>query len=122
MLEKKGFEISPILPLPRPTGRMTGAGEIARKGRTSIVVDASAQSLVITDVTIKSALECFDEIVKMLIEDCNIDITKNVRFYTFVAAYEIPANKKSYETIAKALRFSIYDNIEEIISEKVWAI
>ena len=119
-LEKKGYEISPELPFPRPPGRMTGIGEIARKGKTVIVVDTSAQALTVGDISIRSALDTFDEIVKMLKEDYRVDINDFALFYSFAATYEFPAKKQAYETIAKSLRFSIFDSLEEIMDEKIW--
>ncbi|MDH5266104.1 MAG: hypothetical protein OEW62_00345 [Candidatus Bathyarchaeota archaeon] len=119
-LEKKGYEISPALPFPRPPGRMTGTGEIARKGKTVIQVDTSAQFLTIVDISIKSALTCFDEIANILKEDHDVDVNDIARFYSFVATYEFPTKKQAYKTIAKALRFSIFDDLEKIMDEKIW--
>ena len=44
-LEKIGFEISSGIPTPSPPTRMSGVGEIGRKGRATIHVDSSGQSL-----------------------------------------------------------------------------
>lgn len=119
-LERKGYKISPALPFPRPPGRMTGAGEIGRKGKTVIQVDTSAQALTIIDISIESALNGFNEIGKMLKEDYDVDVNDFARFYSFVATYEFPTKRQAYETIAKTLRFSIFDDIENIMDEKVW--
>lgn len=119
-LERKGYKISPALPFPRSPGRITGAGEIGRKGKTSVQVDASAQTLTIIDISIKSALNCFNEIVKMLKEDYDVDVNDFARFYSFTATYAFPTEKQAYKMTAKALRFSIFDHIEEIMGEKIW--
>jgi len=119
-LEKRGYEISSSLPFPRPLGRWTGAGEIARKGKTVVQIDASAQALTVLDISIKSALDSFDEIIKMLIEDHNVDLNEFARFYRFSATYESPTKKQAYETIATTLNFPILGNLEKIMGEKVW--
>lgn len=119
-LEKRGYEISPNLPFPRPAGRLTGVGEIARKGKTVIQIDGGAQALNVIDLSVQSALEHFEEIVKMLVEDHNIDINKFARFYSFTATYEFPTKRQSYEAIAKALKFSIFDDLEKIMGKKIW--
>jgi len=119
-LEEKGYEMSPDLPYPRPPGRMIGIGDLARKGKTIIRADASGQSLRVFDVSVKSALENFEEIVASLIENHNIDINSFARFYSFTATYTSPTKKQPYETIAKASRCSLFDEIEEVIDEKIW--
>jgi len=119
-LEKRGYEISSSVPFPRPSGRMTGAGEIARKGKTVVQIDTNAQILVVLDISIKSALDSFDEITKMLIEDHDVNLNDFARFYRFNATYEYSTKKQAYETIARALNFPIFGNLEEIMGEKVW--
>lgn len=119
-LEKLGYEISPSLPSPRPPGRMTGVGEIARKGRTSISIDAGAQVLRVADISQESAIEAFDSIVKILQEDYDVHINEFARFYDFFGEYTYPTEKRCYETIAKALKGSIFDDIEEIMEEDIW--
>lgn len=120
VLEKKGYDLSPSLPTPQPDTRIFGAGEIARKGKSVLVIDSSAQVLAVTDVTVKSALDCFDELVKGLIEDFGIDINSLSRFYSFIATYKVPTKKKAYETIAKNFEIPILGKFEEIFSEKLF--
>jgi len=119
-LEKKGYEISPTLPFPLPAGRLVGAGEIARKGKASIRIDTSAQVLTIVDISIESALGCFDEITNFLQEDYDVDVNDFARFYSFVATYEFLAKEQAYAKIAKAFRPSIFDEIEKIMGQKIW--
>jgi len=119
-LEKKGYEISPALPFPRPPGRLIGAGEIARKGKTVVQVDAGAQMLNIADISLKSALGCFDEIASMLTEDYGVNVDSLARFYNFSATYEIPTQKQAYETIAKNLKVSILGDFEKTMQEEIW--
>jgi len=120
ILEKNGWEISANLPFPRPVTRLSGVGEIARKGKTVLSLDSSAQVLAITDVTIKSALDCFDELTKALIEDFGVDLNGFSKYYGFNATYEIPTKNKAYETIAKNLKIPMLDEFEKIFSEKLW--
>jgi len=120
-LEKKGYEMTPELPSPTLPTRMIGTGDIARKGKTTIHLDASGQSLTVRDIAAKSALENFEEIVKLLIENYDVDINDFARFYSFAAAYVSPSEKKQpYENIAKSLRSPIFDEIGEVIGEKIW--
>lgn len=119
-LEKKGYELSPALPFPRPPGRVTGAGEIARKGKIIIQVDASAQVLSIVGISIQSALDCFGEIASMLTEDHGINIDNLARFYGFTATHEIPTDKHAYETIARNLKVPILDDFSKILKEEMW--
>lgn len=120
VLEKKGYEMSRDLPFPYPPGRMIGIGDIARKGKTVIRVDGSGQSLSVLDISVKSALDNFKEVVSLLSENHNLDINKFARFYTFAAMYTSLTEKSPYETIAKAARSSVFDKIEEVIGEKIW--
>jgi len=120
ILEKKGYEISSSLPFPLPAGRLGGAGELARKGKTVVQIDTSAQVLTINDISVESAMSCFDEIANLLQEDYGVDVNNFARFYSFVATYEFQAKKQAYEKIAKAFRFPIFDEIEEILGQKIW--
>lgn len=118
-LEKKGYEISPNIPTPSPSTRMSGTGEIGRKGRVAIIIDSSAQSLRVKDITITSAKDNFNDITEILKTDFNVDLHKLARFYSYTAEHELPL-EESYKTIAKALKFPLYDEIEKIIDEKIW--
>ena len=117
---KKGYELSPSLPVSQPDTRILGAGEVARKGKTVLSIDSSAQVFAVRGVTVKSVLECFDDLAKGLVEDFGIDINAISRFYGFTATYKVPTEKKAYETIAKNLEIPILDKFEEIFSEKLW--
>lgn len=119
VLEKKGYEISPGLPFPRPLV-FGGAGTIARKGRTVIHIDTRKQVLTISDVTVKSVLDCYDEITNMLKEAYQINLDSLTGTYEFVAQCEAPAEKQVYETIAKNIEIPILNKIEEILQKKVW--
>jgi hypothetical protein len=119
-LEKKGYEMSPALPFPRLPGRLTAIGEIARKGKTVVQVDTSAQMLNITDISVKSAVDCFDEIANILAEDHGFNLDELVKFYCFNATYEIPTEKQAYETIAKNLKIPILENLKENWAVELW--
>lgn len=95
-LEKLGYEISPSIPSPRPIGRFVGTGEFGRKGKSSVHVDAGAQALMVSNVSLKSALDSFNEVVSALSEDHKIDVLSMVRFYRFTANYEIRTEKKRF--------------------------
>ena len=119
-LEKIGYELSPSIPFPRPVGRLLGAGEIARKGKTVVHIDSGAQLLLVTDVSIKSALNSFDEIIATFSEDHRIDLGNLVRFYRFTATFEVWTKKKALETIAKNLKAPIQEEFEGILGEEIW--
>lgn len=119
-LEKKGYEINPSLPFPRRPGRMTGIGEIARKGKTVVQLDASGKALTIVDVSIESVLGSFDEISKMLVEDHGVDVDDFARYYSFRATYKFSTTKQAYGTLAGALKSPIFDDLEKIMNEKIW--
>lgn len=119
-LEKLGYEISPSLPSPRPTGRMTGVGEIARKGRTSVRINADAQVLRVAGISQESVMQVLDSIVTIIQEDYDVDINEFARFYVFSINYEYPTEKRCYETIAKALRAPVFNDIEGIMEEEIW--
>jgi hypothetical protein len=118
--EKKGYEISPNIPFPRPPMELVGAGVIARKGKTFIHIDTRGPVLTITDVSVKSALTCFDEIANALKEDYKINLDSLVGVYEFNTQCEVPTEKKAYETITKKVRVSILDQIEKILDKKLW--
>ncbi len=118
-LEKKGYELNPSIPFPRPVGRFIGAGEIARKGRTVIHIDSGAQLLAVADVSLKSAIDSFEELVTMLHEDHGIDIESLVRFYRFTANYEIRTNNEAFQRIATNLKVPILKEIQGIIQEEI---
>jgi len=119
-LEKKGYELPAVLPFPRPPGRVTGAGEIARKGKTVIQVDGSGQNLSTVGISIQSALDCYGEIDRMLTEDYGINIDNLARYYYFNATHEIPTSKHAYETTAKNLKVPILEDFKKILKEEVW--
>jgi hypothetical protein len=119
-LEKIGYEINPALPFPRPIGRLSGAGEIARKGKSVVSINADAQTLLVQDVSINSAIKCFDEVLTSLQEECGVDLNTMPRFYGFSATYIIPTKKKAYTTFAKSLRIPIQNDVEKIFNEKLW--
>jgi len=119
-LEKKGYEISPDIPFPRPPVALGGAGTIARKGKTIIHIDTRGPILTISDVSVKSALDCFDEIANMLNEDYKINLDSLVGVYEFSTQCEVPTEKKVYETIAKNVEIPILDQIGEILQKKLW--
>lgn len=119
-LEKKGYELSPALPFPRPPGRMTGTGEIARKGKTVVQVDSSAMVLTIVDISITSIQNCYDEISQMLKDDYNVIIDDLAQFYGFSATYKFNTEKPAYKSIARALKNPIIDNLKTIMNEEIW--
>ena len=120
VLEKKGYEISPSLPSPPPPQRMSGAGEIARKGKAVLQIDTSGQGLRVADVSLASAIQSFEEIAAMLAEDYDIDINEFARFYDLHAVYTVPTKKRPYEAISKALRSPIFDDLAKVLEEKIW--
>jgi len=120
-LEKKGYEISPDIPFPRPPVTLGGAGTIARKGKTIIHIDTRGPILTISDVSAKSALACFDEIANILNEDYKINLDSLVGVYEFNTQCEVPTEKKAYETIAKSVSVPILDQIEGILQKKLWS-
>ena len=119
-LEKKGYEINPRLPFPRPPVALTGAGSIARKGKTVISVDTRSQVLGITDVSVKSVLDSCNEITNMLKEDYQIDLESLTGVYEFVVQCEASIEKQAYETIAKNVEIPILNKVEEILQKKLW--
>lgn len=119
-LEKKGYELNPGLPFPRPLGRMTGAGEVARKGKAVVQIDSGAQILTIVDVSITSAQDCFNQIVQMLKEDYGVNIDDLARSYSFSASYKFHTKKPAYKSIAGALKIPIFDNLKTIMNEEIW--
>lgn len=119
-LEKKGYEISPELPSPIPPVAIGGSGAIARKGKTIIHVDTRGQVLTIADVSVKSALDCFDEITNMLKEDCKINLDSLIGVYEFTAQCEVSTEKQAYETIAKNVEVPILNQIEGILQKQLW--
>ena len=118
-LEKKGYEISPRLPFPRPPVALSGSGIIARKGKTVIHVDSRGQVLTIADVSVKSALDTCNEITTMLKEDYQIDLESLTGVYEIVAQCEASTEKQAYEAIAKNVEIPILSQIEEILHKKV---
>ena len=120
-LEKKGYEISPDLPFPRPAGRLVGTGAIARKGKTVVGIDSSAQTIFIQDVSIKSAIESFDEVLTSLQEECGVDLNELATFYSLNATYIMPfIEEKAYISFAKHLQLPILEKVSSIFQEEVW--
>jgi len=121
-LEKRGYEISPRIPFPRPPVAVSGAGTIARKGKTVIHVDSRGQVLTVADVSIKSALDTYKEITAMLKEEYQIDLENLIGTYEFNVQCEAPTEKQAYETLAKNVEIPILNQIEQILKKKVCAI
>jgi hypothetical protein len=119
-LEKRGYEISPDLPVARPPVMLGGSGVIARKGKTMIHVETRRQILTIVDISTKSALECFDEITNMLKEDYKINIEGLIELHEFNAQYEVPTERQAFETIAKNVEVPILNQIGEALEKKLW--
>ena len=119
-LERIGYELSPLLPFPRLPGRPSGAGEIARKGKTAVHIDAGAQVLIVVDVSIESVLKSFDEIANAFLEDNRVDIDNIVRFYRFNSTYEVRTEKDPLQSIASNLEVPALEKFSEIFDEEVW--
>lgn len=118
-LEKRGYELSPSVPFPRPVGRFLGAGEIARKGRTVVQIDSGSQLLLVADISLKSTIDSFNEIVTMLSEDHGIEVGSLIKFYRFGATFEIQTEKEASLRIATNLKVPILKDLEEILKEKI---
>jgi hypothetical protein len=121
-LEKRGYEINPQIPFPRPPVAFGATGTLARKGKTVIRVDTSEQALTVADISVKSAMETFDEIGKMLEEDYRINLDSLVGVYEFVVQCEIATEKPAIETVAKNVKLPILNQIEGILGSKLWPI
>jgi len=119
-LEKRGYEISSGIPFPRLPIRIGGAGEIARKGKTIVQVDAGQQILQVVGTDLKSTFECFQEIEKALKEDCNFQIIDFARTYNISANYVSSTRNRSYEAIAKAFSSPIFNDLGKIMEENLW--
>lgn len=119
-LEKRGYEISPDLPVTRPPVVLGGSGIIARKGKTIIHVETRGQVLTIVDISTKSALECFDEITNMLKDDYKINIEGLIKLHEFNAQCEVPTERQAFETIAKNVEVPILNQIGEALKKKLW--
>lgn len=121
-LEKKGYAINPRIPFPRPPVSYGASGTLARKGKTVVVVDTREQSLTVADISLKSAMDTFDEIVNVLKEDYGINLDSLVEVYEFEVQCEIGTEKPAYETVAKNVKLPILNQIEGILGGKLWPI
>jgi len=118
-LEKKGYELASQLPFPYPTGRFSASGPIARKGKTSIFVNTGANIIRIFDISIKSAGEEFDELLKLLVSDYGVDLNAFARFYSFTASYKFNTDKQASQTISDFCIFPSLGEISKIIGKDV---
>jgi hypothetical protein len=118
-LEKRGYEISPRIPFPRPPVALSGSGTIARKGRTVIFVDSRSQVLSIATESVKNALDTCNEIINMLKEDYQIDLESLTGVYEFVVQCEASTDKQASETIAKNVKIPILNQVREIFKKEV---
>lgn len=118
-LEKRGYEINPSIPSPLPPGRFNVTGELARKGKTSVMVETGTKLIFVVDDSIQSSIERFEEIISGLIEDHEIDLNEFARYYRFTATYLFKTKKPAYETISNTIKSPILNEFSKIIGEDV---
>lgn len=118
-LEKNGYEINPQLPSPRPIGRLSITGEIARKGKTIVIFDSSGMQIQILDISLKSANDELASIIKNLDDDYKINLYDLVKYYNYHSNYIYLSKKNTLKTIGNQCGFSKLDDISKILEEKL---
>jgi len=121
-LQKIGFELSPGWPLKVPlASRVSGHGEVARKGKTMININADSQQLHISGESVVSVLSNVDDIHGMFIEEYGIDIFKMIKHISYTGEYIHYTDKPAYPTLSNKIDSSIAEEISKMMGhEMTW--
>jgi len=119
VLEKLGFNINEALPYPLPTGRVSGSGKVARKGRTTFSVNPGDKSIVMTDRTIQDAKTELNDFITTLKTDHGLDILKYIQFYQFTSSHKYSIKKEAYQSLSKSCNIPKSSKFSEILGFKV---
>jgi len=117
-LERLGYDISPDMPFPRPIGRFTGAGEIARKGKVVILADANGL-LMVAGVSLSTIITSLNELAKALNDDQRIDIISLAKFYRIEANYEFASNNNTLQKIANITKAPLLTEFGAILGQEL---
>ena len=112
--EKNGYELNPAIPFPRPSGRFRGSGQIGRKGKISINIDAGEKSLIIYGVTLEEIKDEFHTLLKTILDDYALDLDEIGKFYQFTATYEYKTKKNPYQVLNESCEYQKIDELSEI--------
>lgn len=118
-LLRLGYELSPSFPYPLPTGRVSGRGHIARKGKTAIWLDSGSKEILVFDDSINSCIEEFDSVLNQIQEDHEINFHDYSRFYQFQGNFCYMSDINAYDSIRRASEHSNLERISEILGERV---
>jgi hypothetical protein len=116
-LEKNGYELSPAIPFPRPTGRFRGSGQIGRKGNISINIDGGEKSLIIAGTSLEDVRDEFHTLFKTILDDYAFNLDEIVKFYQYTATYRYKTKKNPFLTISKSCEYLKIKELSEIIGE-----
>jgi len=114
-LEKLGFEITEEIPIPRPIGRFSGLGQIARKGNIVVNVDGGAKAISMYGLSLESTIEEFDSFIKTLQTDYSVDLDEFADYYQFASRYEYKTNEDAYAMISNFFTYPKLDELAKII-------
>ena len=114
-LEKLGFEINRMFPLPRPIGRFIGSGQIASKGNIAIAVDSGSKAITMFGISLKDTLEEYNSFIKTLQTDYSVDLDELAKYYQFISRYKCNTEKDAYAIISDSFIYPKLDELAEII-------
>jgi len=119
-LQKIGFELNPGWPQRVPiSARISGQGEAARKGKTSISINADSQTLLVSDESIASVFSNIDDLHKMFIEEFGIDIFEMADHFSFTGDYMYYSDKPAFSTISKIIDSPFVKEISKIMDHEM---
>lgn len=119
-LQKIGFELSQGWPQRSSIiSRISGQGEVARKGKTIIIINAESQQLSVSDDSLESVISNIDDIHKMFIDEFGIDIFEITHHISFSGDYIYYTDKPAYSTISKKLNSPIVEEISKIMGHEM---
>jgi len=119
-LQKIGFELNPGWPQRVPiNARISGQGEAARKGKTSIRINADSQQLLVSDESIDSVISNINDLHKMFIEEFGIDIFEMAHHFSFTGDYICYSDKPAFSTISKKIDSPFVEEISKIMGHEM---
>lgn len=119
-LQKIGFELSPGWPQRVPlNSRISGHGELARKGKTIIIINSDSQQLHVSDESVDSVLSNIDDLHDMFIEEYGIDIFEISKYFSFTGDYIYYTDKPAFPTISKKIDTPIVEKISKIMGHEM---
>jgi len=112
-----------VPPLPRVSGqnvRLSAKGKIAQKGEAEIELNDERGVLAVTCYSPNNAVKSLNEIIQLIKEKLDVDLTTKATFYEFMGNFEAKTDKNPLEIIQRVNeKNSCIEDLGKILGQKV---